>query len=142
MIKIDTNWLLEALEENDSLVHHYLDTQTGEIRRVNEMLESMEEQEDLSQQMEQDPERWIAIDPVPSREGFRTMERFVADIPEGEDRRTLEKALAWQKPFSNFRQALRDMPELRDKWYIFHREYMLDAARKYLQDAGVDAKLK
>jgi hypothetical protein len=141
MIKIDTDWLLEALEEHDPLVHHYLDTQTGEIHRVSEMLETMEEQEELYQQMEEDPDRWIAIEPIPSHDGFRTMDTFVADLPEGEDRRTLEKALAWKKPFSNFRHALQDRPELREKWFAFHREHMLAAARQFLQDAGVDAEL-
>ena len=141
MINIDTDWLLEALEDHDPLVHHYLDTQTGEIHRANEMFEC-EEEGDLYDKMEQDPERWITIDSVPSRDGFRTMETFVADLPEGEARRTLEKALAWKKPFSNFRQALRDMPELREKWFAFHRERMLGVARKWLHDAGVDATLK
>ena len=142
MITLDTDRLVEALEDHDPLVHHYLDTQTGEIHRVNEMFESMEEQGDLYEQMEQDPERWITIDPVPSRDAFHTMETFVAALPESEARRTLEKALAWKKPFSNFRQALRDMPELREKWFAFHRETMLGAAKEWLQDAGVDAELK
>jgi uncharacterized protein UPF0158 len=142
MIKIDTAWLLEALEDNDPLVQHFLDTQTGEIRRVNEMFETMKEQKGMQEEMEQDPGRWITIIPVPSRDEFHTMETFVSDVPESEKRRTLEKALAWKNPFSNFRQALRDMPELSEKWFAFHREHMLGAAREWLQESGVDAQLK
>lgn len=70
------------------------------------------------------------------------MEAFVANLPESEQRRTLEKALAWKKPFSNFRYALRDMPELRETWLACHREIMRSAAQDWLRNSGVDAELK
>ncbi len=142
MVKIDTEWLLEALDDNDPLVEHYLDTQTGDILRINEMIGIMEEQEELYKQMEQDPERWVTIDPISSRDGFRIMEAFVADLPDSENKRMLEKVLTWKKPFSNFRQALQDMPEIREKWFAFHHECMLRAAREWLQNSDINAELK
>jgi len=141
MIQIDTDWLLEALDDHDELVHHHLDTQTGEIRCVSDMFDSTEELEELYEQMDESPGRWITIDPYPSRDGFRIMEAFVEGLPDDEGRRTLQRALSWKKPFSNFRDALREMPTLRDKWFAFHRERMIEVAREWLRVAGVDAEL-
>ena len=142
MIQIDLEWLVEAIENHDDFVHHYLNTQTGEIRRVNEMFESIEDQQEMARQMDETPERWITIDPYPSREGFRLMEEFTQHLPEGEDRRALERALSGTRPFSNFRHTLRDMATLRGKWFVCQRRKMIEAAREWLDAAGIVAELR
>ncbi|MFH1084506.1 MAG: UPF0158 family protein, partial [Chloroflexota bacterium] len=106
MPKIDMDFLIMALEDHSEMVTYYLDRQTGEVA----MSSDYSEDESLSEQLEDDPDRFVWIEPQPSHEAFEIMADFVEDLPDGEERRLLERALAWRSPFSNFRSALREMP--------------------------------
>lgn len=141
MIKIEAMWLYEALEDHSGMVYSYLDKHTGEIIRISEMFETEEEKLETYEKIESEPDRWVQIDPMSSRDGFRIMERFVAGLPEGEDRRTLERALSYKKPFSNFRQAMQEMPALRDQWFKFHDTELRKAAEEWLKAEGIEAEL-
>ncbi len=70
------------------------------------------------------------------------MEDFVSGLPDGEEKRTLNRALSWKKPFSNFKQALYEMPELRKAWHAFHDDRIRKAAEEWLASEAIEAKLK
>ena len=142
MIEIETMWLFEAFEDHSGTVHFYLDKQTGEIVRISEMSETQEEQQEIYDRIESEPDRWVDIEPLPSRDAFGVMEDFVAGLPDGEDKRTLERALSYKKPFSNFKQALSDMPDIRKQWFVFHDNHTRETAEAWLKDQGIEAKLK
>jgi hypothetical protein len=142
MIQIETMWLYEALEDHSGTVYFYLDKQTGEILRISEMSATQEEQQEIYDQVESEPDRWVPIEPLPSRDEFEVMEDFVVKLPDGEDKRTLEHALSYKKPFSNFKQALSGMPDLRKQWFVLHDNHTREAAEALLKDQGIEAKLK
>ncbi len=142
MIEIDSTWLFDAMEDHSGTVHFYLDRQTGEILRISEMFESEEERQTVYDRMDNEPDRWVEVEPLPSRDAFRIMEEFVSSLPEGEQRRTLNRALSWKKPFSNFKQAMYEMPELKTAWFEFHDARIREAAEKWLASEGIEAKLK
>jgi hypothetical protein len=145
MISIDSVWLFEAFEDHSGMARYVLDKQTGEVRRISDMdddYRAFEDDEDESiEESEFDPDRWIHIDPLDSSEAFRIMEDFVDELPDGEERRTLVRALSWQKPFSNFRQALAEMPEIRQQWFAYHEQRMTQVAREWLEAEGIEAEL-
>ena len=45
------------------------------------------------------------------------------------------------KPFSNFRQAMHEMPALRDQWFKFHETEPRKAAEEWLKAKGIEAEL-
>lgn len=142
MIEIETMWLYMALEDHSGDARFYLDRRTGEILRVSEMSETEQEKEETYARMMEEPDRWLEIEPIPSRDAFRVMEDFVSGLPEGEQKRTLNRALSWKKPFSNFKQALYEMPELKEAWHAFHDASIRKAAEEWLALEGIEAKLK
>jgi hypothetical protein len=142
MIEIDSMWLFEAIEDHSGTVHFYLDRHTGEVLRISEMFESEEEQEETYGRMRAEPARWIEVEPMPSRDAFRVMEDFVRDLPEGEQKRTLNRALSWKKPFGNFKRALYEMPELKTAWHTYHDARIRRVAEEWLASEGIQAKLK
>lgn len=142
MIEIETMWLVEAFEDHSGTVHFYLDKQTGEILRISEMSETRAEQQATYNRIESEPDRWVHIEPLPSRDGFGIMEEFAAELPDGENKRTLKRALSYKKPFSNFKQALFDMPDIRKLWFAFHDTHTRKKAEAWLKDQGIQAKLK
>lgn len=47
-----------------------------------------------------------------------------------------------KKPFSNFKQALSDMPAIREQWFSFHDAHTRKKAEAWLKDQAIQAKLK
>ena len=141
-IKIIDSDLLELLEDNSDFRTGYLDIKTGEILTIFEnFYDEAEEQQVIIEQIEKNPSRYITIEPIGSREAFRIMERFVETLPEGEDRNLLNKALSWKKPFSNFKNAISDMPDIREKWFDFQDRQLRILAREWLELNDISAEL-
>ena len=139
-IKIAADELLDRLEDRSGFQTGYLDKQTGQILIWSEDPDDTYEHE-TRERIEADADRYIEIEPVEPSEGFQIMERFVADLPDGEDRRLLEKALSWKKPFSNFKRALDDMGDVRLKWFDFHEKELRQMAIEWLEAEELDAEL-
>ncbi len=139
-IKIVDSDLLDLIEDHSEFRTGHIDKQTGEILVTFEDYDEPE-QEEIFEKLEQDPDRYLRIEPIGSHEGFRIMENFVAGLPEGEDRNLLWKVLSWKKPFSNFKSALADMGELRQQWFDFHDKALRKLAAQWLKDEELDAEL-
>lgn len=140
-IAIDMSFLLDALEDHSGTATFYLNKKTGEIIRVSEY-DTEDEKKPIYDQIDAEPDRYVHIEPQSSRKGFEIMEDFVATLPDGEEKRTLERALSWQKPFSNFKNALREMPELGKRWLDYHDRRMMETAREWLESEGIEAEIK
>jgi hypothetical protein len=149
MISIDSMWLIEAFEDHSGMARYMLNKQTGEVRRISELDDEerdFEDDEDDNEsgeapESEFDSDPWIRIDPLDSSEAFKIMEDFLDELPDGEEHRTLVRALSWQKPFSNFRRALAEMPVIRQQWFAYHEQRMKEGAREWLEAQGIEAEL-
>jgi len=139
-IKIVDSDLLDLLEDHTGFQTGHIDKQTGEILVTFEDYDEPE-QEEIFEKLEQDPARYLTVEPIGSHEGFQIMENFVAELPEGEDRNILLKVLSWKKPFSNFRSALADMGDLRKQWFDFHDKELRRLAAEWLKAEDLNAKL-
>lgn len=141
-IKVDFQDIKDALDHHGGQMTYYLDKKTGEVIRYIDDFELVTGEEDtFSEQLEDEPERYEAIEPLPSNVGYRIMEDFTEALHEGKEKRVLLKALAWKKPFWNFKDALFDMPELREQWLTHHARRMVEEARDWLRQRGIDAEL-
>jgi len=139
-IKIDADEIIMAMDDHSGMCSFYLDRDTGTVVFMTEG-EFPDAEAELRRQMEDSPGRFIWIEPMPSREGFRIMEDFVDQLPEGGDKRLLEKALSWKKPFSNFKSALADMGPLRDQWFAFRDERMCREIQDWFEANEIDVQL-
>lgn len=66
-------------------------------------------------------EKCIEIEPLESRESFRIMERFVAQLPENRETASLRQALNGRKPFANFNHQIHNS-DYREDWFAFRRK--------------------
>lgn len=131
-VPVDLLMLPVALESHGGETQWYLDLETGDVFPV---LDDPEDEEKI----ENDPDRFLFIDAMPSpHDEFRAMEDFVAGLPPGEAKRDLERVLRRAKPFRNFREALRDWPEVREQWFAVHNRRMEEAAREWLADHDIE----
>lgn len=130
-LPVDLDMLSIALESHGGN-QWYLDLETGDVFPV------FDDPED-EEKVEAEPERFLFIAPSDSHDDFRAMEDFVADLPDGESKRDLERVLRRAKPFRNFKEALGDWPDLETQWFATRDRRLSDLARAWLAQQGVEA---
>lgn len=126
---IDWEALELAFESHVPEQRCFLDRTTGALRH------------DLDAGSEPDPERFVRVDPVPSREQYRMMERFIATVTNPALKEALQDAIVGKGAFRRFKDALGRTPDERKRWFAFrdalvhlHILDWLKAARIELQE--------
>jgi Uncharacterised protein family (UPF0158) len=138
-ITIDPDALIVALESHEAETEWVLDLRTGEVIPV--INPAITGDFTVQGELERDPERYLHIEPIPSREGFGIMGSFVADIPPGPARNRLLAALDGRHPFREFKSVLLAFPALRAQWFRYHDERMRSLAEVWLSDHELNAAL-
>jgi hypothetical protein len=77
---------------------------------------------------------YIEIMGMESRESFRVMVNFVAAVDDEKIKDKLIEALDRPKPFRNFKFAIDNSGEYRDKWFRFKDEKLMDWVHEQLQE--------
>ncbi|HVT10929.1 MAG TPA: UPF0158 family protein [Fimbriimonadaceae bacterium] len=146
MITIDLSELQCAMNDHSGVGEYFLDLETGEvIPKIDDFWgeeEGGEEEDPDKAAMEENPERFLLIDSLPSSQSFAIMEHFVWQLPEAEAKYKLGLALTKRKPFRTFKDALFEFPALREMWFDFELEEFARIAREWLSDNGVEAELR
>ncbi|HYY69306.1 MAG TPA: UPF0158 family protein [Terriglobales bacterium] len=135
---IDTEEMIMALEDHGG-PRYFLDVETGEIVWVADP--PGREEDDLAERIEDDPQRYRHIDPIPSSESFNVMAEFVDSLDNPEAQRALARALRGSHPFRRFKEALLSFPAIREKWFRYHAEAFREFVRTWLEEEGIDADL-
>jgi len=130
-MKIDIQELAVALEDNNAEVSYYFDRETGEVIPIMNNF-GMDDPDEEQAEIEDNPDRYILIEPIDSRTGYRIMEDFVMDLPDGPAKELLDRALSWKKPFSNFKSALHEFPELKEPWFKHHDARLREIVSQWL----------
>jgi len=127
-LTIDGIELMMCLEDMGGQIDNYLDLDTGKTIMVADGEVNGEEVDDVDEAL--DDLNLQRIDPMDSRESFRIMDDFVAQLPIGSMRSKLREALSGPKPFRRFKDALYQFPQLKDSWHHFEemrqREYLTE----------------
>jgi len=118
-----------ALQDQGGELHvYYFDTETGAVLNLSEDFD----QAQLHEIREEGFARFLRIEPMNPREGYRIMADFVADLPSSRVREKLEWSLDGPKPFRRFKDALRDDETIRKQWFDFHNARMRELAIEWL----------
>ncbi|MEO8054709.1 MAG: UPF0158 family protein [Acidobacteriota bacterium] len=137
---IDPDSLGVALESHEAETEWVLDLRSGEVLPVIDPAISGDDT--VQQELEREPQRYLYIEPIPSTQSFRIMEAFAAGLPPSEARSALIMALGQHHPFREFKAALLALPQLRAQWFAYHDAHMRTIAEQWLEDNGVNGKLR
>ena len=132
-ISVDIEDLLVGLSSHD--MEYYLDLHTGDVFP---WFADFPDDDDIATAMEESPERFAMLEPVPSREGYRWMEMFAANQESDDVRHALLAALSGSKPFRRFKDALLSYPNAREQWFQVEQQQLLEYARKWLEAGGFE----
>ncbi len=123
---VDLNSLCQALEDHSYDSTWWLDPQTGELEPH---FESSEEDDD--------GDRLILVQPIPSQESYRDLEDFVSRVRDPRAGELLGRAIAGRGAFRRFKDTLFEFPALRQAWFEFHDARMERRALRWLADEGI-----
>ena len=138
---IDADELIIALEDHSDESQYFLDLQTGEVLLlIDESI--VGPTDDLEMRLEAEPDRFREIDPIPSSASWQVMADFIEQLPDGEVRQMLVRAVGLSHPFRRFKNVLLDYPKIREQWFAFNEKAMLEFAQQWLEDEGIEAELK
>jgi CRP-like cAMP-binding protein len=116
-VVISPKIIKEIADYLDSGMNCYYHIATGSVEYCpNEPFE-LESWQDVMDKIEENPDDYIAFEAMESRESFRMMENFVEGIEDSNTRQRFEDAIAYRKPFQNFKQLLANYPDLRQQWF-------------------------
>lgn len=139
-IRIDAGDFLLALESHVSELENYLDLRTGEIIPVTDYVPDDPEYAKFLENRD-DATLYRCIDPVPSRQGWLWMEDFAEDVADPRAREALLRSIEGSGAFGRFKHTLHAYTDLRDAWFRFQEERLLEYAREWLADERIDAEL-
>ena len=140
-LKIDHDMLWVGMEWRNDLTTAYLDKQTGEIVLVSEDELDPDEAEQKRERLDEEPGRYVEIEPVDSHEGYQRMEDFILSLSDRATQEALSDALDKPRPFRRFKDALDDSPDAEQQWYDFEAKAAERRMREWLEEQGIDAEL-
>ena len=92
------------------------------------------EEEGFEEDPDENPDRYLYVDPLESHHGFQTMENYVGNLPDSECKRSLIRTLQGRKPFANFKNTLLDFPDERQAWFDYQNDWLTKKAIEFIKD--------
>lgn len=133
-VELELDWeaLAVAFENQLPGSHSFLELTTGKVHTQNGAPGEVPQPPDP-------PEDFLYIQPRPSREGYRTMQRFIEAVTDPRLKDALSAALVGKGAFRRFKDQLLDYPEVRQQWFAFKDAEVYAYVRDWLAREGVQA---
>ena len=113
----------------------YLNKETLDVEMLPEEAEfiygDMDLFKELIDDLENEPEKFIEIEPLTSKESFKLMETFCGQVKDKSKQYRLLNALSRPNPLKHFRYILEDN-DLLQQWYAFKDVYYERLAKEWL----------
>lgn len=136
-VPVDLSEVATMLEGDQGEPGGYLDLRSGEI--VPEFLtDPAEVGEDGVIDIDAEPDRWLELNRLGSRDGWGDMAAFTARERNSHVRQRLESAIQGRGAFRRFRDVLAE-EGLIDRWRGYSDDRSIGRAREYLAGRGVRA---
>ena len=127
--------LLSSLLEGDQAGEVYVDLQTGEVYDE-DFTDPMTVGEDAAIDVDADPQRWLRLEHVASRDAWNDMAVFAQRQQDHSLRERLSRAIEGEGAFRRFRDIVND-EGIAEAWGVFSDDRRWGRARELLADAGV-----
>jgi hypothetical protein len=133
VLPVDLELLATVLETDPNLsTGGWLDARTGQVY-TDEDTDPAVVGHDAAIDVEQDPDRWLRLNPAGSRQGWEDMAAFAARQHDQTLRARLEQAIQGHGAFARFRDLVH-AEGLTEPWSVFSTDRRIGRARDFLAD--------
>lgn len=84
-----------------------------------------------------DPQRYIAIDAIPSRIQYQWLDEFIKSIEEESIRARMEAAINGKGAFRRFKDILLTLPDERRRWFEYRDQMMRQRIVDWVREQGI-----
>lgn len=84
-----------------------------------------------------DPQRYIAVDAIPSRIQYQWLDEFIKSIEEEDIRGRMEAAINGKGAFRRFKDILLTLPDERRRWFEYRDQMMRQRIIEWVREQGV-----
>lgn len=136
LLSVDLDELSSMLEEDPGRsLGAYVDLTTGEVYSE-QQTDPMMVGEEYAIDVENEPERWLWLHNIGSREGWEDMAAFAERQRDRPLRNRLERAIEGKGAFRRFRELIYS-EDLGESWFTFSTDRRMGRARQLLADEGI-----
>ena len=135
-MKINWENLKDAFTFSSDDMNWYLDTETGKTIFISEF--DPEAGEVTPDDLDNEPGRYVSIEPVPSHEAYDWMAEFVEGLDHEDLQEKLWIALDGNGAFRRFKDVLLKYPEQREAWFRFEDDRINEAVEEWLEEEGLE----
>ena len=121
-VEVDISELIDAFTNSRIENEYYLDAASGELLHISDEWMDSEEVDKIYEQIEQEPDRYVAIPADGPQNGYRDMRAFAEAVENENLREKLQIALEGEGAFRRFKNVLLEYPEKREEWFKFKEE--------------------
>ena len=122
----------EAMSMGDSRCFINNETLKVDIHASEEYFDS-NDMEDSAEEATNNPEKFLLLKPISSRDAFETMEAFINTVKNKYLQNRLMQAIDQKKPFANFKKIIDNSIE-RQNWFDFRDKAYAEIAKEWLED--------
>jgi hypothetical protein len=133
-LTVDYDLLEMAFADRDGHGEWFLDLETGEVLRRNEL-----ELDDELPSIDDNPDRYTSIPYQGSEAGYRDMAEFADSVTNNRLRALLDVALDGAGAFRRFKDVLLQYPDERTRWFAFQKERARHRIERWLESEGIQA---
>jgi len=135
---ISAQQIKEISQDLDCGMKSFYHIITGEVKSYPDELKSQggfdkEFWEDTMEQVESCPDEFVAFEGLESFESFSMMETFINNIEDVKIQVKFQDTIQLRKPFQQFKNLLFDYPVLREQWFDFKNNYMIEHVEQQLK---------
>jgi hypothetical protein len=127
-VRIDWMELETAFESHAPDVSTWLQKNTGEIKTL-----------DDRSALAADPD-WIEVQPVPSREQYRMMERFIETVIHPALKERLQDSIVGKGAFRRFKDVISRFPDERKRWFAFRDVLLHRHILEWLKESKLEVQ--
>jgi hypothetical protein len=128
---LDWTSLEAAFENHTPDARSFVDRTTGEVFTV----VGDEPEDPLAGKVRATPDNFLRIDPIPSREQYRMMERFIATVVHQELKERLQDSIVGKGAFRRFKDVVTQYADERKRWFTFRdvlaHQFILDWVKQH-----------
>lgn len=132
-LRIDWNGLHSAFQMNMPEVKCFLDNTNGNVVKIPPGDQQLGE-------VRSQPQRYIAIEAVPSRIQYQWLDGFIRGIEDEALRHRMEAAINGKGAFRRFKDILNTDQELRRQWFEYRDLAMRQRIVEWIKELGIDAE--
>ena len=136
MIKLTKDQIKEIADYLDSGLKCYVNKETGIIIYTPDFNDGYSDEELWEESLNELDENWdkyVAIDKMESHESFEIMADFAENVDINDLRESLIKALNRKHPFQNFKWVVDNSGPYRQKWFDFKKQRLIEWVKNQLE---------